>query len=154
MPEYPPTPISAPTISRRTLAAGAAWAVPAATVVAAAPAYAASPCVVTFSGISVCKSGNTYTLIFSVAETCPGAITISQPVLVLTSSNGTTTEVPIGTAITGFNSTTPQQYTFTTSSTVSPTATGVKVRFGYTAGGITTTQPDKALTASGNCWTG
>lgn len=90
MPTQPATPVSAPTVSRRTLAAGAAWAVPAAAAVAAAPVYAASPCNVTLTMASACYTGTgrtfTITVKFTISETCPGPISFSAPTVTI---NGT-----------------------------------------------------------------
>lgn len=95
MPTQPTTPVSAPTISRRTLAAGAAWAVPAAAVVAAAPAFASSDCTsgtgLTVSGVCSTTTANTYRVTYAITETCPGAIALGTVTLKI--SVGTQTQI-------------------------------------------------------------
>lgn len=67
-------------ISRRTLAKGVAWAVPAVAVTATAPAYARSPgCVPVIDVANSCKhaSEDSYKLVFALSESCADSCTLS-----------------------------------------------------------------------------
>jgi hypothetical protein len=64
-------------ISRRTVVAGVAWAVPAITVAGTLPAMAASECITFSFSTGSCKDPGTpfgYKLIICVASTCPGSV--------------------------------------------------------------------------------
>lgn len=66
-------------ISRRTLAKGAAWSVPAVAVAAAAPAYAQSvPCVPVLDEVNSCKNAKAdqYKLVFTLSGSNCGACTL------------------------------------------------------------------------------
>ncbi len=91
-------------ISRRTLVAGTAWAVPVVAVASAAPAFAQSPCSlnVTFITNSACKwPGNScsshpkgYSFCFNVTDTCPCDVKLHcASIPVVTKTGGGTTPV-------------------------------------------------------------
>ncbi len=79
--------ITAPGPSRRQIAKGAAWAVPAVTVAAAAPALAASP--------TVCPAGT-----LTVATLCPPLLSTTSLRFRITNPAGSGCTVPAGTPLT------------------------------------------------------
>lgn len=77
--------------ARRSIVKGAAWALPAVTVAAAAPVAAASPSCVTAIGASVCASGFlpvTYTYSVDLQNTCATSVTVTVTVTASLSSGG------------------------------------------------------------------
>lgn len=76
-------------ISRRTVVAGTAWAVPAIVVASAAPAFAASPVFVLGAICKVAGGGSTKQYVFQLNASASGTVTITS----VTINNETVTQI-------------------------------------------------------------
>ena len=115
--------MSAPQVSRRSVARGAAWSVPLVAVGVAAPAFAASPGTLpTVTGLDGCQCGNggaknkPYRLNVTITNNLSTSVTITNPAIILpgdTAANVMLQANPPQTNVIAANSTVTLRYVFT-----------------------------------------